>query len=240
MDQENMELVEEPIDVQSNVENVTEIETELDIEEIITEINSEEESEDQPEEPAEKNWQRTVLSYLHDLVFGLVGILLVFMFLFRMVVVSGPSMMQTLQDGDSLILLSNVLYRNPKYGDIVVASKESFKSGEPIIKRVIATEGQTVDIDFVEGIVYVDGVALSEPYTNTPTNLFEGTVFPLTVEEGHVFVLGDNRNDSMDSRSGQIGQIDKRELLGKAIFLALPGQDVYTGKRDFKRIGALW
>ena len=162
------------------------------------------------------------------------------MFLFRMVVVSGPSMMQTLQDGDSLILLSNLLYTNPKYGDIVVASKDSFKNGEPIIKRVIATEGQTVDIDFVEGIVYVDGVALSEPYTNTPTNLFEGTVFPLTVKEGHVFVLGDNRNDSMDSRSTQIGQIDKRELLGKAIFLALPGKDAVTEKRDFQRIGALW
>lgn len=186
------------------------------------------------------SWQKNILSYLHDLVFGLVGVLLVFMFLFRMVVVSGPSMMQTLQDGDSLLLLSNVLYRNPKCGDIVVASKDSFKDGEPIIKRVIATEGQTVDIDFEQGIVYVDGVALDEPYTNTSTTLFQGVEFPLTVNEGCVFVLGDNRDDSMDSRSPRIGQIDKRELLGKAIFLAFPGISEETGERDFKRIGVLW
>ena len=187
-----------------------------------------------------RQWQKNILSYLHDLVFGLVGILLVFMLVFRMVVVSGPSMMQTLQNGDSLILLSNIFYKNPQDGDIVVASKDSFKDGEPIIKRVIATEGQTVDIDFTEGIVYVDGVALDEPYTNTPTNLFEGTTFPLTVKEGHLFVLGDNRNDSLDSRSIEIGQIDKREILGKALFLAIPGLSENTGERDFDRIGALW
>ena len=180
-----------------------------------------------------KKWHKSVLSYLHDLVFGLVGVLLVFMLLFRMVVVSGPSMMQTLQDGDSLILLSNILYSNPKYGDIVVASKDAFRDGEPIIKRVIATEGQTVDIDFEQGIVYVDGVALDEPYTNTPTNLDEGTEFPLTVKKGCVFVLGDNRNDSLDSRSTEVGQIDKRELLGKAIFLIIPGVDIETEERDF-------
>ena len=240
MDQENKELIEETSDVEIDLENITAIETDIDFEKVVAEINAEEKIEIQSDEPTEKDWQKTVLSYLHDLVFGLVGVLVVFMFLFRMVVVSGPSMMQTLQDGDSLILLSNVIYTNPKYGDIVVASKESFKNGEPIIKRVIATEGQTVDIDFELGIVYVDGVALHESYVNTPTNLFEGTTFPLVVEEGHVFVLGDNRNDSMDSRSTQIGQIDKRELLGKAIFLVLPGEDAVTEKRDFKRIGALW
>ena len=161
------------------------------------------------------------------------------MLVFRVVVVSGPSMMQTLKNGDALILLSNVFYKSPKYGDIVVASKDSFKNGEPIIKRVIATEGQTVDIDFDKGIVYVDGVALDEPYTNTTTNLFEGAAFPQLVKEGCVFVLGDNRNDSMDSRSVDIGQIDCRELLGKAIFLVLPGADENTHKREFDRIGAL-
>ena len=237
MDQDNKELLEASVDMQ--------IDTELDLEAIINEefepeVETEMETEAAPDAPAGKRWQKTILSYLHDLVFGLAGILLVFMFLFRMVVVSGPSMMQTLQDGDCLLLLSNVLYKNPQYGDIVVASKDSFKNGEPIIKRVIATEGQTVDIDFERGIVYVDGVALAEPYTNTPTNLFEGTVFPLTVEEGHVFVLGDNRNDSMDSRSVQIGLIDTRELLGKAIFLAIPGESENTGERDFDRIGVLW
>lgn len=221
MDQDNMDLFDESVDIESEIETDTQVNTSIDNHTV-------------------NQWQKNILSYLHDLVFGLVGILLVFMFLFRMVVVSGPSMMQTLQDGDRLILLSNVLYTNPKYGDIVVASKDSFKDGEPIIKRVIATEGQTVDIDFEQGVVYVDGTALEEPYTNTPTNLFEGTSFPLTVMEGCVFVLGDNRNDSLDSRSSQIGQIDKRELLGKVIFLAIPGTNEDSGKRDFNRIGVLW
>ncbi len=183
--------------------------------------------------------QKGIVSYLHDLVFGLAAVLLIFMLFLRVVIVSGPSMMDTLHDGDSLILLSNVFYTKPKYGDIIVASKASFKNGEPIIKRVIATEGQTVDIDFEAGIVYVDGQALHEPYIYTPTNLKEGTVFPLTVSDGCVFVMGDNRNDSLDSRSTEIGLIDRREILGRVLFLALPGKDPFTQKRDFSRIGAL-
>lgn len=183
--------------------------------------------------------QKTFLSYLHDMVFALAAILLVFMLVFRLVVVSGPSMRQTLEDGDALILLSGVFYNNPKYGDIVVACKDDYKDGEPIIKRVIATEGQTVDIDFDAGLVFVDGKVLDEPYTNTPTNLPEGTKFPLIVEEGHLFVMGDNRNDSKDSRDPEIGLVDKREILGRAIFLALPGANPETKVREFNRIGVL-
>ena len=184
--------------------------------------------------------RKTVLSYLHDLVFGLVAVLLVFMLVFRVIIVSGPSMMQTLQNGDCLVLLSSTFCGEPKYGDIIVASKESYKDGEPIIKRVIATEGQEVDIDFIAGTVTVDGVVLDEPYINTSTNLFEGVSFPLVVDEGCVFVMGDNRNESKDSRSIEIGLIDRREILGKALLLALPAADAITGKRDFGRIGVLW
>ena len=180
-----------------------------------------------------------VLSYLHDFVFLLAGILLVFLLLFRVVVVSGPSMKNTLLHGDYIILLNNVLYGEPKQGDIIVASKDSFKNGEPIIKRVIATEGQKVDIDFATGIVYVDDKALDESYTLTPTNLYQGVEFPLVVDEGCVFVMGDNRNVSKDSRNPEIGQIDCREILGKAIFLLFPGADEYTKSRDLKRIGVL-
>lgn len=182
---------------------------------------------------------KNILSYLHDIVFGLSSVLLVVMLLFRIVIVSGPSMMQTLQNGDRLIVLSNAVYKNPKAGDIIVASKDSFKDGEPIIKRVIATEGQKVDIDFKTGLVYVDDKVLYEPYINTPTNLYEGVDFPLIVDEGCLFVMGDNRNDSKDSRSVEIGLIDRREILGKAIFLVLPGVDPDTEKREFNRIGAL-
>ena len=198
------------------------------------------ENPEESQESSKVKRQKTVLSYLHDLVFGLVAVLLVFMLFFRVIIVSGPSMMQTLQNGDCIILLSSTFCGEPKFGDIVVVSKDSYKDGEPIIKRVIATEGQKVDIDFISGVVYVDDVALDEPYINTPTNLYEGVQFPLIVEEGCVFVMGDNRNDSKDSRSPEIGLIDRREILGKALLLALPGADAVTGKRDFGRIGVLW
>lgn len=181
----------------------------------------------------------TVLVCLHDLVHLLAGILLALLLLFRIVVVSGPSMNATLVDGDFLLLLSNVFYTDPQPGDIIVASLDSFKDGEPIIKRVIATEGQMVDIDFDAGIVYVDGVALDEPYTYTPTNLEEGNRFPMFVEEGCFFVMGDNRNMSKDSRNPEIGLIDKREILGKAIFLLFPGTDGGTTKPEYNRMGAL-
>ena len=183
--------------------------------------------------------KESVLLYLHDFVTWLVVILLVFLLLFRVVVVSGPSMNTTLLHGDYLLLINNVFYQEPSHGDIVVVSKDSFKDGEPIINRVIATEGQWVDIDFDAGIVYVNGNALDEPYVNTPTNLYEGVEFPLMVEEGCIFALGDNRNESKDSRSPEIGQIDKREILGKAIFLFIPGRDPVTEKMNFERIGAL-
>ncbi len=205
------------------------------------EANSDSQELDREQEQARgQAMQKTILSYLHDIAFGMVAILLIFMIVFRVVVVSGPSMQQTLQHGDCLVLLNSVFYREPKVGDIVVATKTSYKDGEPIIKRVIATEGQVVDIDFEQGIVYVDGVALHEPYTNTPTNLYEGVTFPLTVKEDCVFVMGDNRNDSKDSRSVEIGQIDRRELLGKALFLVIPGVSEDSGEREFDRIGALW
>ena len=129
----------------------------------------------------------------------------------------------------------------PEYGDIIVACKDSFRDGEPIIKRVIATEGQTVDIDFDNGIVYVDGVALEEEYIYSPTNLAEGMEFPLVVREGCLFLMGDNRMDSRDSRAPEIGQVDEREILGRAFFLAMPGtgRGEYTVEWDPGRIGGL-
>ena len=180
-----------------------------------------------------------ILSYLYDLVFLIAGVLIVFSLLFRIIVVSGPSMKSTLYDGDWLLLLGNVLYQEPKQGDIVVVSKRAYDDGTPIIKRVIATEGQTVDIDFEAGVVYVDNELLIENYTNTPTNLIEGVSFPLTVDEGCIFVMGDNRNESKDSRSPEIGLIDTREVLGKAVFLVFPGNDGGKIARDFSRIGGV-
>lgn len=191
------------------------------------------------EEEKKYNWKQNLVLYAHDLMYMLMGILLAFLLLFRVIVVSGPSMYSTLWDGDYLLLLSNVVYREPKPGDIVVVSKASFEDGTPIVKRVIATEGQTVDIDFEQGIVYVDGEALEEPYINNPTTNAQGTYFPLVVRENCIFVMGDNRQVSKDSRDPEIGQIDKREVLGKALMLIIPGTHGGENLRDFDRIGGI-
>ena len=120
----------------------------------------------------------------------------------------------------------------------MVIGKKAYDDGAPIVKRVIAKEGQTVDIDFEVGVVYVDGVALEEDYTYSPTMNHGNVIFPQTVEENCIFVLGDNRGVSLDSRYPQIGQIDRREILGKALFLFLPGTHYGQLSRDFERIGA--
>ncbi len=208
--------------------------------------------EEEPAEPEKKTvkgnkkegWQGTVLMYLHDLVYLLAGLILIFLLLFRVVVVSGTSMNSTLLDGDYLLLLSSTFYQNPQYGDIIVASKESFDNGAPIVKRVIATEGQWVNIDFKNGVVYVGDsrdhmLPLEEPYTLTPTTVSEGVTFPLQVSEGCLFVMGDNRNGSKDSRHPEIGLVDKREVLGKVFFLFVPGTNEGEVTQDFGRIGVV-
>lgn len=198
---------------------------------------------ERPEESmneAEKmTWKENLMLYLHDLVYMLTVIMLMLTLFFRVIVVSGPSMKMTLLDGDYLLLAGKILYHTPQYGDVVVVSKQSYDNGKPIVKRVIATEGQIVDIDFENGYVYVDGIALEESYINTPTNVDEGMCFPLIVEEGCVFVMGDNRNNSRDSRYPGIGLVDTREILGKVIFLAVPGTDYGMVPRDFGRIGVV-
>ena len=148
-------------------------------------------------------------------------------------------MRETLQDGDLLAVLNGPLCGDYRPGDIVIAQRPDFNGGAPIVKRVIATEGQTVDIDFAAGVVYVDGEPLEEPYLNEPTWTEEGTRFPLTVPEGHLFLMGDNRNRSEDSRSSDLGPVDSRCVLGRAVLLALPGLTADTGVREWSRAGFL-
>ena len=197
------------------------------------------EKEDEKRIPVKKGMNGNILDYLHDLIYILAAVVLVRLLFFRVVVVNGSSMYNTLIDGDYLLLVSNTFYHQPQQGDIIVASKDTFDDGKPIVKRVIATEGQFVDIDFSTGTVYVDGTALEEEYTYSKATLNEGVSFPLRVEKGHVFVLGDNRGRSRDSRSPDIGQIDHREILGKAIFLFMPGTNGGNDPFDFSRIGVL-
>ena len=178
-------------------------------------------------------------SWLRTLVCVVLATVLVFTLVVRIVRVDEQSMRETLQNGDILLTVNRHLAGELKAGDIVVVKKEYFEDGKPIVKRIIATEGQTVDIDFDEGVVYVDGQALEEDYINERTYLEEGTEFPLTVPEGSIFVMGDNRNRSSDSRDSRLGTVDARYVIGKAVFMAFPGADEVTGKKDLKRIGVI-
>ena len=184
-----------------------------------------------------------VYALLHDLVYILAGITLFFVFVIRLVGVSGPSMMPTLQNGDYVALLSNFLMGDLKQGDIIVARKQSFENGEPIVKRVIATEGQTVDLRYDENgvcTVCVDNQPLQEDYINEPMLEASNTTisFPVTVDEGCIFVMGDNRNHSADSRYERIGQIEKSQVLGKVLLVLFPGKNE-SRSRDFSRIGGV-
>ena len=163
--------------------------------------------------------RRNAFDWVESVVTALMFCELLFTFVMRVVGVDGTSMINTLEHGDRL-LISNFLY-SPRQGDIVVLRKLSFSS-DPIIKRVIATEGQTVDIDFCSGVVYVDGEALDEPYTAEPTYNPGDQSFPQVVEEGCVFVLGDNRNNSTDSRSHRVGQVRQEKILGKVVLVLWP------------------
>jgi len=159
--------------------------------------------------------------WIETFITALAFVLLTFTFVFRFVIVDGSSMLQTLKDGDSLII-SNLNYE-PKTGDIIVVSAPHYREDYPLVKRVIATEGQTVYIDFDEWEVYVDGELLDESYVNfSPGRKMEdygnAHKYPITVAENCVFVMGDNRNGSIDSRSSLIGQLSKEYIMGKMIF----------------------
>lgn len=183
--------------------------------------------------------------WIESIVLALVTCVLLFTFAVRVVGVEGTSMINTLEHGDRL-LISNLFYE-PEAGDIVVLRKLSF-SKDPIVKRVIATEGQVVKMDFERGIVYVDDVPLEEPYVNLEmlpmrsldfNALIEKDVGGVVVPEGHIFVLGDNRNGSQDSRDEHIGCVDNRYVMGRAFLLIYPGQNIDDMQRDFGRIGVI-
>lgn len=189
--------------------------------------------------PAKKETGRGAYELVQTLMCAVLVLVLLFTFVVRVVQVDGESMRETLQDQDLLLVLDNWLCGDFQPGDIVILQEEDFNGGVPIVKRVIATEGQTVDIDFTNGTVYVDGMELEEPYIREPTWTDEGAEFPLTVPEGCVFVMGDNRNDSDDSRNPSLGPVDTRSVLGRVLVLAVPGITAETQQRDWSRVGIL-
>lgn len=162
-----------------------------------------------------------VFEWLSSGIIAVIFLCAVFMFGVRPVRVDGDSMLPTLQDGNWLVV--SAFDFNPEYGEIVIVTQPNRTStGGPVVKRVIAVGGQTVDIDFEKGEVYVDNIKLDEPYILEKTYRSFDVQFPLEVPEGYIFVMGDNRNDSLDSRSSRIGLIDKRYVLGSCILRAHP------------------
>lgn len=172
---------------------------------------------EQAEQTAETKKENGFISMLYDTVsiFGtaLIIIAVIFTFFVRIVGVDGNSMNNTLQHGDWLLV--SAINTEIKNGDIVISTQPN-AFNEPIVKRVIAKGGQTVDIDFRTGTVSVDGEVLNEPYIAAKTLTPEGVSFPIVVPEGKLFLMGDNRNDSTDSRSEAIGCVDERYILGVA------------------------
>ena len=158
--------------------------------------------------------------WLGTLLMAIVVILLIMTFFLRQVTVNGSSMTDTLTHQDRL-LVSNFMYQ-PQCGDIVVVTHGK-ELDEPIIKRVIATEGQHLEINYETNQVIVDGKVLEEDYIKGRTlPLYRPTRIPEVIPEGYVFVMGDNREDSLDSRSEKVGLIPVENIIGKAFFRIMP------------------
>lgn len=185
----------------------------------------------QEQEPAPKKPEAEKGSFKMDLYFwmqalavALVLLILTFTLAGRVIQVVGNSMLPTLHEND-LMLLQSVGY-TPKQGDVVVLRKSSFMV-EPIVKRVIATGGQHVSIDYIAGTVTVDGVVLDEPYIreymiDPYPGSHDMSITDIDVPEGSIFVMGDNRNQSSDSRNENLGTVDTRYVLGRVLCVLLP------------------
>ncbi len=201
-------------------------------------VNTDIDTEENVEKKA--NFFDDLMDLVESVIFSIFIVTLIFTFLFRIATVDGPSMLDTLHDKDRLII-SHLFYK-PEQGDIVIINNRNGYiydetqeniittqgingdgSEKKIVKRIVATEGQEVNIDFKRGKVYIDGVEIDEPYIKDPTFLNEYAFnYPVIVPEGHIFVMGDNRGRSKDSRDSQVGFVPVDEIMGKVIFRIYP------------------
>ena len=173
----------------------------------------------------ERNIALTVYEWCDAVVYALIAIVLLFTLFFKVTTVVGTSMINTLHERDTLII--SKLGYEPENGDIVVIAMDNLYFQEPIVKRIIASGGETVNINFAThevSVTDVNGVTrvLQEDYILSPTATAADVEFPLTVPEGMLFVMGDNRNGSTDSRDSRVGLIDERQVLGQVVLRVLP------------------
>ena len=167
---------------------------------------------------------KSTYEWVQSLMAALIVCVLVFSFTVKVIDVVGTIMVPTLQNGDKMIVSS--LFYEPKQGDVVVFKKDQYDPNKALVKRVIATEGQEINIDFDLGIVYVDGEEIHEDYIADLTYNKLNFIGPKTVPENCVFVMGDNRNMSTDSRKTEIGMVDKRLIIGRAYAVIFPASDI--------------
>lgn len=178
--------------------------------------NNNYQNDEKQQDVAVTDFVKSCFEWVDSLVLSLIIMVLLFTFGFRYLTVKGQSMENTLFDGEKLI--GRVFAYKPKNGDIVAVGPFPALNDHVIIKRVIATEGQTLDINFDTGEITVDGVVLDEPYIKEITRLREGGEIPKVIPKDFIFVMGDNRNNSTDSRSLSVGAFHKDKVIAKAFF----------------------
>ena len=182
------------------------------------------EEEEEEQLPPDVKARRETYDWIQSLMAALIVCVCIFIFFVRVIDVSGSSMNPTLYNGDKMIV-SDVFYK-PKAGDVVVFKSDTYDPNKALVKRIIATGGQEINIDFGTGTVYIDGEPIEEDYIAELTRNKLDFIGPKTVPEGCVFVMGDNRNKSTDSRKSEIGMVDERTIIGRVYCVIFPLEEL--------------